>query len=311
MSKFVEMLQARWQAGKFTCVGLDPRLAQIHESISGETGALRLYRFCMKIVEATAAYALCFKPNIAFWLRVPEGDRALRSLIEHVRSRYRHVPIVLDHKLGDIGSTNEAYADYALDEMGADAVTLNPYLGAGANAPFLDREDRGCVWLCKTSNPGAEEFQDRQVVVHGEELARVNDTPTGAVLEQFEDTDVHTLLLHQLVAHNVTHNWNRNGNCALVTGATFLSDMALVRKIVGEMPLLIPGIGKQTEGQPDVLGSTVEAGMSPEGVGMIISSSRGVIHKSTEADFADAAAVEVIRLNTEINAAREALLAAA
>jgi orotidine-5'-phosphate decarboxylase len=295
---FMERIRIGWHHGRFVCVGLDPRIAQIPDSVPGRRILDRVYNFCVQIIRETAPYVLCYKPNVAFWAQFGSmGIERLHTLINR-GGIPRDTPVILDHKLGDIGSTNEAYERYIFDKLGSDAVTLNPYLGREANEPFLACADRGCVWLVKTSNLGSGEFQDRRVIVEGDELVDMLETSTGSILH--EHNGAHTILLHQLVAHRVTHHWNKNGNCAVVAGATYPEELASIRQIVGEMPILIPGIGAQGGD----LEATVRAGLSASGQGIIVNSSRGVIHKSSGEDFAQAAQAEVVCLNEEINRVR-------
>jgi orotidine-5'-phosphate decarboxylase len=180
--------------------------------------------------------------------------------------------VILDAKRADIGTTNLGYVQAAFDIIGVDAITVHPYLGKEALAPFLARKEKGIIVLAKTSNPGAGEFQD---------------LPVGDLQEP----------LYQVVARHVAQNWNANGNCALVVGATYPADLKKVRAIIGDMPILIPGIGVQG----GEIAATVAAGKDSRGWGMIINSSRGVIFASKEDDFAQAARRATKELRTEIN----------
>lgn len=275
---FRDRLEARWDRGLFVCIGLDPvwdRLpAAIRAAAGGEPSqearAAALARFCCAIVDATAHVACAFKPNAAFFeAEGAPGLAALRTVMHHIRAVAPDVPVIYDAKRGDIGSTNQGYADHAFDDLGADAITVHPYLGEESLAPFLDRRDRGTIVLVRTSNPGGGEFQD--LVVGGEPLYRV-------------------------VARRVAEHWDRNGNCAVVVGATYPDEMAAVRAIVGDMPILIPGIGAQGGD----LRRTVEAGRDARGRGMIVSASRSILYASPGDDFAAAARAEAERLTTEI-----------
>jgi orotidine-5'-phosphate decarboxylase len=178
--------------------------------------------------------------------------------------------VILDAKRGDIGSTAQQYATEAFDRFGADAVTLNPYMGQDSAEPFLQRTDRGCVFLCHTSNPGARDFQELPV--------------DGAPL-------------YQHVARTIAERWNRDGNCALVVGATFPEQLKVVRSIVGDMPLLIPGVGAQGG---DVA-AVVKHGKTVDGDGLMINSSRGILYASSGADYAEAAAGAARELRDSIN----------
>ena len=275
---FRDRLEARWDRGLFLCIGLDPAWERLPASVraaaggdaSREARAAALARFCTAIVDATAHVACAFKPNAAFFeAEGAAGFAALADVVRHIRAVAPDVPIIYDAKRGDIGSTNQGYADHAFDDLGADAVTVHPYLGQEALQPFLARHDKGTIVLVRTSNSGGGEFQD--LAVDGEPLYRV-------------------------VARRVAGHWNRQGNCAVVVGATYPEEMAAVRAIVGDMPILIPGIGAQGGD----LRRTVEAGRDARGRGMIISASRSIIYASRGDDFAEAARAEAERLSAEI-----------
>jgi len=279
---FRQRLEARWDRGLFVSVGLDPDWDRLPDSVKVAAGpnpdddarALAVTGFCNAIVDGTADLAGAFKPNAAFFERFgPPGQAALGAVMRHIGASAPDVPVIYDAKRGDIGSTNRGYAEDAFDRLGADAITVHPYLGRDALAPFLDRADRGTIVLVRTSNPGGGEFQDLRI--DGEPLYRV-------------------------VARRVAEAWNRKGNCAVVVGATYPEELAEVRRIVGDMPILIPGIGAQGGD----LRRTVEAGRDPKGRGMIINSSRGIIYASAGADFAEAARAETMRLNREIESIR-------
>ena len=296
----MDLLRARWEtADTLLCVGLDPELERLPQTIlaSGasaeahgrndrlQVGEERvehmLLDFNTAIVDATADLVCAFKPNAAFYeANGPAGLRALLRTISYIHDRYPDIPVILDAKRGDIGSTSAAYARAAFDVAGADAVTLQPYLGRDALAPFLDRADRGCLILCRTSNPGAGELQDLPVAA----------SPDGEPLP-----------LYQVVARAVAEQWNANGNCALVVGATYPSELRTVRAITGDMPILVPGIGAQGGD----LAATLDVGLDSQGQGLIISVSRSVLYASAGPDFAQAARAETLRLHTAISHARQ------
>ena len=275
---FRDRLEARWDRGLFACIGLDPVWDRLPVDITAPAGsdpsrearAAGMARFCSAIVDATAHVACAFKPNAAFFeAEGAPGLAALETVVRHIRTVAPDVPVIYDAKRGDIGSTNQGYADHAFDQLGADAVTVHPYLGEEALRPFLDRRDRGTIVLVRTSNPGGGEFQD--LSVGGEPLYRV-------------------------VARRVAQHWNGNGNCAVVVGATYPDELAAVRAIVGDMPILIPGIGAQGGD----LRRTVAAGRDARGRGMIVSASRSILYASRGDDFAAAARAEAERLAAEI-----------
>src|SRR5260221_14528163 len=238
------------------CVGLDP----VEEKLSGQS----FFEFNKSIIDVTHDLVCAYKPNSAFYEAL--GDRGVKELkmtCDYLRENHPEIPIIIDAKRADIGNTNEGYAKYIFDYLQADGVTLQPYLGGEAIKPFLDREEKGIIILCRTSNPGAGEFQDLQI----------NGEP-----------------LYMRVAKNVVEKWNTNNNCLLVVGATYPEELAEVRKIAGDMTFLVPGIGAQG-GEVE---TTVRAGLNSKKKGMIINSSRGII-------FADNPREEATKLKDEIN----------
>jgi len=265
---FITALKNRWHdANSLVCVGLDPEPAKFPARFRDDSDAV--FNFCRDIVNATAAYVCSFKPQIAHFAALGAED-ALQRLIAHIHAEHPSIPVILDSKRGDIGSTALHYATEAFDRYGADAVTANPYLGRDSVQPFLDRADRGVVILCRTSNPGAGDLQD----------LNVDGRP-----------------LYQHVARKIAHEWNGNGNCALVVGATWPEQLREVRAIVGDLPFLVPGVGAQ--------GGDVEAvvtnAKTPDGTGLIVSSSRAILYASGGDDYAAAAAIAARALRDEIN----------
>ena len=270
---FMQALRNRWTAANsLVCVGLDPEPAKFPARFASDPDAV--FNFCRDIVDATADYACSFKPQIAHFAALGAED-ALARLIAHVHAHYPGIPVILDSKRGDIGSTARQYATEAFDRYRADAVTANPYLGRDSLQPFLDRADRGVVVLCRTSNPGAADLQDL-LVQSGNGVARP---------------------LYQHVAETVARDWNGNGNCALVVGATWPAQLREVRAIVGDMPLLVPGVGAQGG---DVAAVVTQA-KTADGSGLIVSSSRAILYASGGEDFAAAAADAARALRDEIN----------
>ena len=270
---FMQALRQRWNdADSLVCVGLDPEPAKFPASFHGDADAV--FNFCRAVVDATAPYVCSFKPQIAHFAALAAED-ALARLVAHIHAAHPGIPVILDAKRGDIGSTAARYATEAFDRYGADAVTANPYLGHDSLQPFLDRTDRGVVILCRTSNPGAGDLQDL-VAQTGDGVARP---------------------LYQHVAAKVASQWNTHGNCMLVVGATWPEQLREVRDIVGEVPFLVPGVGAQ--------GGDVEAvvrnAKTADGTGLVVSSSRAVLYASRGDDFAEAAATEAKRLRDEIN----------
>ncbi|AXK70943.1 orotidine-5'-phosphate decarboxylase [Lysobacter sp. TY2-98] len=268
---FMTTLRARWKAANtLVCVGLDPEPAKFPARFANDPDAV--FAFCRDIADATADYACAFKPQIAHFAAL-RAEGALERLIAHLKSAHPHVPVILDSKRGDIGSTAQHYASEAFDRYGADAVTVNPYLGRDALQPFLDRADKGVIILCRTSNPGAGELQD--MLVGGRPL-------------------------YQHVAEKAAIEWNANGNVALVVGATWPEQLAEVRALVKDVPLLVPGVGAQGGDAAAVVSNA----KTPDGTGLMISSSRAVLYASDGDDFAIAAANAARALRDIINASR-------
>lgn len=253
------------------CVGLDPEVDRVPARFRDE--AFPLFAFNKWIVEQTHSYAAAFKPNMAFYeARGQQGLAELEMTMEYLRSEHPDIFTICDAKRGDIGNTNRGYVVSIFDAMGFDAVTVHPYLGKEALMPFLEREDKACIVLCRTSNRGAGEFQD----------LRLEGRP-----------------LWETVAERVNSDWNAAGNCMLVVGATYPEEMKRIRAIAPTVPFLVPGVGAQGG---DVA-AVVSAGMDSAGKGLLISSSRGIV-------FSDDPGGAARALRDEIDAAREATHAA-
>jgi orotidine-5'-phosphate decarboxylase len=273
MRGFIDRLRDRWEhADTLVCVGLDPEPAKFPSKFLHDPDAI--FDFCRDIVDATAPYVCAFKPQIAHFAAA-HAEEALRMLIMHIGFRYPQIPVILDSKRGDIGSTAQHYASEAFDRYCADAVTVNPYLGRDSVQPFLDRTDKGVVILCRTSNSGAGDLQD---------MVLFDKSGAGRPF-------------YQHVAEKIARDWNGNGNCALVVGATWPEQLREVRAIVGNMPLLVPGVGAQ--------GGDVEAvvrnAKTADGTGLIVSSSRAILYASQADDYAEAAGHAARALRDEIN----------
>jgi orotidine-5'-phosphate decarboxylase len=249
------------------CVGLDPE----PEKLPAHIRALPqpIFEFNRRIVDATAAYACCFKPQFAHYAALGAEDQLLAT-IRYIHEAHPGLPVILDSKRGDIGSTAAKYAQESFERYGADAVTVNPYLGFDSIEPYLKWQDRGVIILCRTSNPGARDFQDLEA--GGKRLYR-----------------------H--VAERVARDWNAGGQCMLVIGATYPAELAEIRAVVGELPFLVPGVGAQGG---DVA-AAVRAGRTADGLGMVLNSSRGIIYAGSGEDFADAARAAALQLRDEIN----------
>jgi orotidine-5'-phosphate decarboxylase len=237
------------------CVGLDPDPARFPSPLDGAPDAIE--RFCREIVDATADVVCAFKPQIAHFA-AQRAEAQLERICQYIRETYPGVLLILDSKRGDIGTTAEHYAREAFGRYGAHVVTVSPYLGLDSVEPFLGDSDHGVFVLCRTSNPGSGDFQS--LIVDGEPL-------------------------YQRVARTVAGEWSLHGECGLVVGATYPDELRTVRGLVGDMPLLVPGIGAQGG---DVA-ATVAAGVDSAGHGMVINSSRAVLYASAGSDFAEAA----------------------
>jgi orotidine-5'-phosphate decarboxylase len=274
---FMQQLRDRWNAASsLVCVGLDPEPAKFPARFAGDPEAV--FAFCRDIADATAEYACCFKPQVAHFAALG-AEGALGRLIGHIHAAHPGIPVILDAKRGDIGSTAQRYALEAFDRYGADAVTANPYLGRDSLQPFLDRADRGVVILCRTSNPGAGDLQDL-VVATGE----------GGEARP----------LYQHVAEKVAREWNAHGNCMLVVGATWPEQLREVRAIAGDVPFLVPGVGAQGGDAEAVVRNAKTA----DGTGLVVSSSRAILYASSGDDYADAAAAAARELRDTLNRAR-------
>ena len=257
---FMNALETAWQQrNSLLCVGLDPDPAKFPAHLQGRPDAI--FEFCKAIVDATADLVCCFKPQIAYFAAHRAEDQ-LEALIAHIHAVHPATPVILDAKRGDIGSTAEQYAIEAFERFKADAITVNPYMGRDSVDPYLAWPDKGVILLCRTSNPGGSDLQFLEV-----------DTPHGR------------MKLYEHVARTVADDWNASGNCALVVGATFPAEIARVRELVGDMPLLVPGIGAQGGD----IAATLAAGRTANGSGLMINSSRAVLYAGKGEDFAQAA----------------------
>ena len=272
---FIKTLNDAWKtSGSLLCVGLDPEPSRFPGALAHRSDAI--FEFCRAIVDATAPYVCSFKPQIAYFAANRAEDQ-LEALIAHIHERHPGLPVILDAKRGDIGATAEQYAREAFERYNADAVTVNPYMGFDSIAPYLEHSGRGVIVLCRTSNIGGSDLQFLQT---GSQTA---GRP-----------------LYQVVAQLAAERWNASGQLSLVVGATFPNEIAQVREIVGDMPLLIPGVGAQGG---DVE-ATVKAGRTADGAGMMINSSRAIIFASQGDDFAEAAAQAALATRDAINAFR-------
>jgi orotidine-5'-phosphate decarboxylase len=271
MSGFIETLGHAWDRNdSLLCIGLDPEIERFPQAVRAQPSPI--FQFNRAVIDATHDLVCAYKPQFAHYAAY-EAEDQLERTIEYVHRTYPHVPVILDAKRGDVGNTAERYAIEAFERYGADAVTVNPYLGSDSLEPFLRHADKGVIVLCRTSNPGAGEVQDLSV----------GGRP-----------------LYQAVAELAARRWNSRGNCLLVVGATYPRELAEVREIVGDMALLVPGIGAQGG---DVA-QAVQSGQTRGGTGLIVSSSRGILYASSGADFAAAARATASNLRAQINSSR-------
>ena len=271
MSTFIDKLQHAWAAhDSLVCVGLDPEIERFPKHIAAEPSPI--YQFNKAIIDATHDLVCTYKLQFAHYAAY-EAEDQLERTIEYLHKSYPQVPVILDAKRGDVGNTAERYAIEAFERYGADAVTVNPYLGTDALEPFLRHADRGVIVLCRTSNAGGRDLQELQV----------GERP-----------------LYQVVAELAATRWNSRGNCLLVVGATYPQELAQVRALVGDMPLLVPGVGAQGG---DVA-QAVRAGQTAAGTGLLVSSSRAILYAAPGPDFAPAARRATLALREQINHSR-------
>lgn len=267
--KFLEKLTSTVRAhNSLVCVGLDPDSAKLPVDAHDQ-----LFEFNKAIIDATAEYAAFFKPNTAFYeAKGAYGIEQLKATCDYVKAHYE-TPIIIDAKRGDIGNTNAQYAAFIFDYLGADATTVQPYQGAESLRPFFDRDDKGIFVLAKTSNPDAAQFQD--LTLKGKPLYE-------HVVETFKTV--------------------YPDNCYFVAGATSPDQLSVIRSVIGDDPLLVPGIGAQGGSIEEVVG----AGQNRGGEGLIISASRSIIFASSGRDFAEKAGQEAAKLRNAINTYRKA-----
>ena len=276
---FIEkLLDAERRNASMLCVGLDPEPAKFPTGMRGE--ASRIFDFCAAIVDATADFAIAFKPQIAYFA-ANRAEAQLEQLIAHIRKAAPLVPVILDAKRGDIGATAEQYAIEAFERYGADAVTLSPFMGFDSILPYLRREGKGAFLLCRTSNQGGDDLQTRR-------LADVAGQPQ----------------LYEHLAAQAQGAWNLNGQLGLVVGATYPAEVERVRALAPTLPLLIPGIGAQGG---DAL-ATVRAGWRGNAQAtrapIVVNSSRAILYASSGEDFAQAARAEAMKTRDMLQAAR-------
>ena len=273
MTFISRLLDAQQRNGSMLCVGLDPDPARFPAALKGD--ASRIYDFCARIVDATVDLSIAFKPQIAYFA-AHGAEQQLERLMAHMRSDAPHVPVILDAKRGDIGSTAEQYAREAFERYGADAVTLSPFMGFDSVEPYLKYEGKGAFLLCRTSNPGGDDLQSQR-------LASVDGQP----------------LLYEHIARLAQGPWNRNGQLGLVVGATYPAEIERVRQVAPQLPLLIPGVGAQGGDAA----ATVKAGWRADAP-IVVNSSRAILYASGGDDFAEAARREAMKTRDTLELAK-------
>lgn len=269
---FIGMIEAAQKRNdSFLCVGLDPDISKFPRELHKENKPV--FTFNKAVIDATADLVCCYKPQIAYYAAIGAEDQ-LEQTIDYIHKTYPEIPVILDAKRNDIGSTAEMYAREVFERYGADAVTINPFMGSDTLEPFLKHKDKGVVILCKTSNPGSADFQNR--LIDGKPL-------------------------YMLIAEKASNEWNTNGNVCIVVGATYPDEMKAIRSIAPNIPFLVPGVGAQGG---DVK-SVVKNGSTSNKKGLIINSSRAIIHASSESDFASQARQAAQKQRIAINDARQ------
>jgi orotidine-5'-phosphate decarboxylase len=263
-----KLKQATQQNNSLLCVGLDTDLAKLPDAVRSKTDPV-LY-FNQQIIDATADLVCCYKPNFAFYGALGEsGWKTLKATIEHVPD---HIPVLVDAKVGDIGNTAAHYAEMFFEGLGADGLTVTPYMGEDCVKPFLAYAEHTTFLVCLTSNKGADDFEKKK-------------------------TDGIPLYEHVITK---AKEWTTAGNCGLVIGATQPESFAQVRSLAPDMPLLIPGVGTQG-GSAEV---PVRNGCDSNGAGILVNSSRGIIFASSGEDYAQAARAAARELRDEMNSYR-------
>jgi orotidine-5'-phosphate decarboxylase len=266
--KFTDKLKNAWKKNNsLVCVGLDPDLKKLPECLNDSE--FPIFAFNKALIDATHDLVCCYKPQIAYYAG-QNAENELAMTIDYINEKYSDIPVILDSKRGDIGSTSDMYAKEAFERYRADAATVNPYMGTDTLKPFLDYADKGVVILCRTSNPSSSELQE---LYSGDKQ------------------------IYKYVAEYAQTKWNYNNNVMLVIGATFPEELGQVRSICKNIPFLVPGVGAQGGDVKKVL----EHGLDSEGAGLVINSSRGIIYADSSENFATAARAATIELRDMIN----------
>ena len=268
--KFSQMLSSCWEKNdSLLCIGLDPTPARFPEKF--KTSSRPIFDFCAEIIDATADLVCAFKPQIAYFSS-SSAEQELIDIIDWIHTNHPGIPVILDAKRGDIGSTAAHYAKDVFVRFKADCVTLSPYMGKDSVEPYLEYVEKGEFVLCRTSNKGGDDFQ----------MLDIGGVP-----------------LYIKVAEKVAE-WDINGQMGLVIGATYPEELKKARATVPELTFLVPGIGAQGGD----INAAVKAGMNKDKTGLVINSSRAILYASKEADFAEKARAEALRTRDAINKAR-------
>jgi len=277
---FIDMLhQAERQHQSMLCVGLDPDPAKFPAHWRGD--ASKIYDFCAAIIDATADQCIAFKPQIAYFA-AHGAEAQLERLMAYLRAQAPQVPVILDAKRGDIGSTAEQYAKEAFERYGADAVTLSPFMGRDSVQPYLRYSGKGAFLLCRTSNPGGDDFQNQA-------LAALPGQPR----------------LYEHIAQLAQTAWNDNGQLGLVVGATYPLELARVRALAPTLPLLIPGVGAQGGDATATVRAAWRGSVTQTTGPIVVNASRSVLYADSGAKFAQAARQEAMALRQSLQAARQ------
>lgn len=264
------MLSSCWEKNdSLLCIGLDPTPARFPEKF--KTSSRPIFDFCAEIIDATADLVCAFKPQIAYFSS-SSAEQELIDIIDWIHTNHPGIPVILDAKRGDIGSTAAHYAKEVFERFRADCVTLSPYMGKDSVEPYLEYVEKGEFVLCRTSNKGGDDFQ----------MLDIGGVP-----------------LYIKVAEKVAE-WDINGQMGLVIGATYPEELKKARATVPELTFLVPGIGAQGGD----INAAVKAGMNKDKTGLVINSSRAILYASKEADFAEKARAEALRTRDAINKAR-------
>lgn len=301
---FIEQLQIKWDEGKFVCVGLDADYERLPKHIVEASKKLSLQKqdaailsrvnFMKEVVNVTGDLVCAFKPNIAFFEDAPEGEEALAQIVEHIHERFPDIPVIGDVKRADIGNPNRFYAKMAFERYGFDAITTNSYFGQDTFEPFLQYPGKGLFILCRTTNPGSKELQEMPI--------NLGVAVAGGLISEDEHRKLATdiLTVSEMVAFLAANRWSKLGNLGLVVGATHAETFEPVRKLAGDLPFLIPGIG--TQGGD--LEKTLKYAPDSKGQGMIINSGSSIIFASSGEDFAEAAREATLKLHNQITELR-------